>query len=240
MEIDQGNIVFEDEWLVAINKPHGLLVHKTKIAEEKSHFAVQKVRDLIGQMVWPIHRLDRGTGGVLLFGKNKEVTAAVSQAFALQKTEKRYLAITRGFVKAEWKEVDKPLAKLEVTPKKEQPAVSFVRGLEQVEIPVANDKYPCSRYSLVEVVPKTGRTHQIRRHLNFLSHPILGDYKHGDYRHNNYFKEHHGLDHMLLHAFALGFVHPETKQEIQLYADLQPGFKKMMTLFDWEIPRRNG
>lgn len=220
-------IVYQDSDYVAINKPSGLLVHRSFLDKRETQFAMQMLRDQLGQHVFPVHRLDRPTSGVLLFALSSEAARAMNEVFIAGAIKKRYLAMVRGFAPAStW--VDKPLKeeldkiadKFADQDKAPQQAQTQVNCLHQASLPIAFGKYPSIRYSLVECFPKTGRKHQIRRHLNHLSHPIIGDVNHGDNKHNHFFIEHFGLRRLMLFATQLEFVHPYSKQTISISADL--------------------
>jgi tRNA pseudouridine65 synthase len=227
-------ILFEDEYLLAIYKPPGILVHRTPMSEDKV-FLLQQVRDQVGYPIYTIHRLDRGTSGVLLFAKSPEFGTKMSQLFMNQDVSKRYLAIVRGWV-ADKDTIDYPLKDLETGVIKPQPAVTHYTCLKRSEINEAIGlRYPTARFSLVEVTPQHGRRHQIRKHFAHISHPIIGDKRHGDVKHNTYFREKHELSRMLLHASELHFTHPISRQRISLRAELDAGFIRALELMELSI-----
>ena len=217
-------ILYQDEQLVAINKPHGLLVHRTSIAEEQNDFALQILRDQIGQRVYPIHRLDRKTSGVLLFGLNPEIVKSIQQQIESQTVTKKYLAIVRGWFPDKI-EVDYALTN---DRSKTQEAITHFQLLEKTELAIPFGKHQTSRYSLIEAFPKTGRQHQIRKHLNHLRHPIIGDRPHGCNKQNRLFKEKWEMNTMLLHAQEFFFTHPISNQKIKIVADLSFEFCRML------------
>jgi tRNA pseudouridine65 synthase len=222
-------IIYQDEYYVAINKPNGLLVHRTKIAEEKEFFAVQMLRNQIGMKVSPVHRLDRKTSGVLVFGLSSEATKLLAKQFTERTTEKEYWAIVRGFA-PENGVIDKPLKSEKGNL---QIAETHFKTHQNFTLPIPMGKYPTCRYSLVEIRPKTGRMHQIRRHFNHINHPIVGDYKHGDYRHNHLFIKEFEAPEMFLHASELSFEHPFFNKKMTIKADFQKPFLKMKERFEW-------
>ncbi len=222
-------ILYQDEYLVAINKPHGLLVHRSAIAENTDVYALQLLRDQLGQRVYPAHRLDRKTGGVLLFALDKETEILMQQQFADNKVSKTYLAIVRGYT-PDAGEIDYPLRKENGTI---QEAFTAYSTLKRAELNVPLGKHPTSRYSLIEVKPQTGRMHQIRRHMSHIFHPIIGDRTHGCNKQNRMFKERWQMETMLLHASALQFNHPVTGTQISIEAALLPGFNEAMQLMGW-------
>ncbi len=225
------SILYEDEYLIAINKPVGILVHRTRISEDK-RFVLQLLRTQIGQRVYPIHRLDRATSGVLIFGKNKEGASSLSEQFRAKKVEKQYVGIIRGYVE-DTATIDYPLAKETWLPKKE--AITHYRRIAQTEIQVPIGRYETARYSLVEVRLETGRRHQIRRHFSHLRHPIIGDKKHGDVKHNKHWANEFEIPRMLLHAQHMQFNHPESGKNILIYAPIDAGFQAALTLLNFSM-----
>lgn len=220
-------IIYQDDRLVAINKPHGLLVHRSPIAADASEFAVQLLREQIGRKVYPVHRLDRKTGGVLLFALDPEMNSAMQQLFMERKVDKTYLAIVRGH-SPDSGTIDYPLTDEKGNVHQ---AVTHFKTLESFDIPVPFGKHLTSRYSLVEVKPETGRMHQIRKHFAHIFHPIIGDRPHGCNKQNKLFLEKWGMNAMLLHASVLMFVHPETGEKVQISAPVQHDFERMLHEF---------
>lgn len=230
---DSLEIVFQDESLVAINKPAGLFVHRSRLDVYATEFALQKLRDQIQQPVFPVHRLDRPTSGVLLFALNKAIAAAVSKQFEERSVQKTYCAIVRGFVaeKGEWDEPlvekhDRIVDRLARQDKPAQPATTRYSSVQQWEVPYSAGKYPTSRYSLARIRPLTGRKHQIRRHFNHMAHPIIGDTTYGDRRHNRLFAEQFGCHRLLLAATELELAHPVTGERITIAAECGGEFER--------------
>lgn len=217
-------ILWQDEYLVAVNKPHGLLVHRTSIAEEEHHFALQMLRDQLGRSVYPCHRIDRKTSGVLLFALDAQTEAMTKRLFEAKEVTKYYLCLSRGFV-PESGTIDKALAKENG---KLQDAFTEFYSLAQVELPISVSRYPTSRYSMVLVKPHTGRMHQIRRHMAHIRHYIIGDKTHGECKQNKMFQEQFGHETMMLHAWKLQFRHPHTQEEIKCMATPQPEFLSLL------------
>ena len=222
-------IVYQDDHLIAVNKPHGLLVHRSSIAGDAKEFALQMLRDQIGRQVSPVHRLDRKTGGLLLFAFEKEIEIAMHKQFMNGEVQKKYLAVLRGYA-PDKEDIDYPLAKENGT--LQDAFTSFVT-LERAQLEIAFGKHPTSRYSLVEAMPTTGRMHQLRRHFAHIFYPIIGDRKHGCNKQNRFFKEQWEMTTMLLHASELKFRHPVTDEEIHLIAPVQEEFKRVMKLMGW-------
>ncbi len=222
-------ILFQDKDIVAINKPHGLLVHRSPIAADASEFAIQMLREQIGTMVYPVHRLDRKTSGVLLFALNKEAERNLQIQFDQKKVYKSYLAILRGYATTEGT-IDYPLKnEKEVI----QDAVTHFKTLEKSEIPIASGKHTTSRYSLVLAEPETGRMHQIRKHFAHIFHPILGDRPHGCNKQNKLWLESFGMDKMMLHAYDLRFEHPILKSELIVRAKPSDDFRRVCDILNF-------
>lgn len=224
-------IIYQDEYLIAINKPHDLLVHRSSIAADVQIFALQLLRDQVGKMVMPVHRLDRKTGGVLLFAFDKETERTMQQKFSNAEMEKKYLAIVRGYT-PESGIIDYALRKENGTL---QDAITEYVRLEIAEIPYSSGQHETSRYSLLEIIPKTGRMHQIRKHLSHILHPIIADRPHGCNKQNRFFLQNFELNTMLLHAASLKFEHPVSKEIITIKANLQPEFVRIMNLMNWKL-----
>ncbi|MCF0062697.1 pseudouridine synthase [Dyadobacter chenwenxiniae] len=219
-------IIYQDKALVAINKPHGLLVHRSPIAADADVFAVQLLRDQLGQKVFPVHRLDRKTSGVLLFALNEEMNSLMQQQFQDGKVEKTYHAIVRGYT-PDHLDIDYPLKKEDGTI---QEAFTSLRTLARTEVDFAIGKHPTSRYSLVELKPTTGRMHQLRKHMAHVFHPIIGDRPHGCNKQNRYFKEQFDMNEMMLHASEIAFQHSLTEQQLIISAPFRNEFAAMIGL----------
>lgn len=240
MATDTLPILYQDDCLVAINKPSGLLVHRSQIDRHETRFALQLLRDQIGQRVYPVHRLDKPTSGALVFALDSETARLLSQQFSQHQLHKHYLAVVRGYCPTTGL-IDHPLkeeldkytdAKARLN-KPAQPAQTGFERLATIELPVAIEGYPQSRYSLVMCSPHTGRKHQIRRHMKHINHPIIGDAKHGRGRHNRYFRDELQAGRLLLHAHSLQFLHPHTHQPLHLHASLDNTMTQLLQRFDW-------
>jgi tRNA pseudouridine65 synthase len=233
-------ILYRDEHLVAIAKPSGLLVHRTTLDPRENVNAVALLREQLGQYVYPAHRLDRGTSGVLVFALDRQILPLLTAAFESRDVAKTYLAIVRGWPHDE-ATIDWPLERM-VDPYDErpapvdgppQPAVTDYRTLARAELPVRVDRYPTSRYALVELHPHTGRRHQLRRHLRHVNHPIVGDTTHGQGRHNRLFRERYGCHRLLLAAVELELRHPVGGAALRLRASLADDFASVSDALGW-------
>lgn len=228
---------------MAVDKPVGMLVHRTKLAKGIRQIAVQQLWNQLGRQVFSIHRLDRPTSGVLLFALDQDSARRVSELFERHQVEKTYLTLTRGHIPDEGT-IDVPLVEMfdkttdteERKDKDPQQALTDYRCLQQVVVPHPVGRYDTARYSLVEVSPRTGRRHQIRRHMKHINHPIIGDRKHGDRDHNAFFKEHFHIDRMLLVAKRLRFAHPITGESLAIEAPLGEPFSRVLRELRMETP----
>ncbi|PXA04108.1 tRNA pseudouridine(65) synthase TruC [Coraliomargarita sinensis] len=219
-------ILYRDEHYVAVDKPAGLLVHRSPISAEESEFALQLLRDQIGQVVYPCHRLDRPTSGVLLFALDKDCLRFTQKELANQGCDKIYQAVVRGWA-GESGEIDYDL-KSEEAPDKIQSAQTHYRTLARSELPEPVGRYPTARFSLLELSPRTGRKHQLRRHMAHLRHPILGDTRHGDGVQNRFLRAHCGIQRLMLRAERLCFTHGKTKERITLQAAIEAEFQEIV------------
>ncbi|WP_300361215.1 tRNA pseudouridine(65) synthase TruC [Hydrogenimonas sp.] len=237
-------ILYEDERIVAVNKPSGLLVHRSWIDREATAFALQTVRDMTGRYVHPVHRLDKPTSGVLVFAFDKEAARRMGELFAEGSVHKRYLAVVRGYTD-EAGVIDYPLREIldKMTDakarddKEAQEAVTNYRRLATVELPIPVSRYPVARYSLVELSPETGRKHQLRRHMKHIFHPIVGDTKYGRTEHNRLFRKHFDSHRLLLHAASIEFPHPIDGETVEIGAPMPEDFMKIARLFG-KIPEK--
>ncbi len=211
-----------DDHLVAIDKPAGLLVHRTQLAAHEEEAALQQLRDQLGRPVWPVHRLDRGTSGVLLFALSPEIASQLGAMFEQGRMHKRYLALVRGWPGADAGLVDHPLARDPEKPSAGQPllqAQTRWRVLRRLEWPFATDpRFISTRVALLEAEPLQGRRHQIRRHLKHIAHPILGDATHGKGPLNRAVAAHLGTQRLWLHAERLELTHPVSGAALRLQA----------------------
>ena len=235
-------LLYQDEHYIAVYKPSGLLVHRSMIDRDETQFALQMARDLIGQRVYPVHRLDKPTSGVLLFALNSQAANRLMTQFADGEIDKEYLAVVRGYTEengiidyALVEERDR-IADAMANPDPEpQNAITHYSRLAVVEFDHPVGRYSTARFSLVRVSPKTGRRHQIRRHLRHIFHPVLCDTTHGDGRQNRFFRDHLGADRLMLSATCVSFVHPYSKQRTTVYALPDEGFTQITGACGWDV-----
>ncbi|HIE54209.1 MAG TPA: pseudouridylate synthase [Chromatiaceae bacterium] len=223
-------ILYQDEHYVAVDKPSGLLVHRTTLSRDRT-FLLQQLRDQLGRRVWPVHRLDRATSGVLILAFDSASAGALARQFSEQTTHKRYLALARGWLEPSGT-IDHPV--YTAGKKRRKEAVTRYWCLAKVELPVSVDRYPTSRYSLAEIEPLSGRYQQIRQHFKHISHQLIGDTTWGNGRHNRYFREHYRIRRLLLHAWRLGFRHPHRGDLLTIQADIDPQWCELFQSFGWD------
>ena len=235
-------VLYRDERLIAIHKPAGLLVHRSNIDRHETRFAVQLLRDQIGQRVFPAHRLDKGTSGVLLFALDTDAARHLGQQFEQNTVAKTYHAIVRGWP-PETGRIDHPLTRqfddygrVQTEAEKEAaalPALTGFRRLATTELPCAVDRYPTARYALLELHPHTGRQHQLRRHLKHIAHPVIGDATHGKGRHNRFVQQQFECHRLLLACSALEIQHPESQLRLNIHAPLASDFMAVVRALNW-------
>ncbi|KAF0814463.1 tRNA pseudouridine synthase C [Andreprevotia sp. IGB-42] len=236
-------VLYQDEYLVAVHKPSGLLVHRSMIDRHETRFAMQIVRDQVGRHVYPVHRLDKGTSGVLLFALDPATGRSLSGAFEAKTVGKDYLAVVRGWL-PEAGHIDHALVRqaddygnqlglASQEPVIQDAVTDYVR-LATAELAVANDRYPTSRYALALLHPVTGRRHQLRRHMKHLSHPIIGDATYGKGPHNRMFAERFGVQRMLLACTRMHFIHPVSGEAVDLRCALADDMQSVIDALGWQ------
>ncbi len=226
------DIVFEDASLLAVNKPAGLLIHRSKIAADENDFLLDRLRAAKGTELFLAHRLDRATSGLVLLAKSRTLAGELGRQFMERTITKRYLAVVRGWPD-ERGVIDYPLPDVrENSPRKE--AVTAWRTLATGTVPIELGRYPEQRYALVEVSPRTGRYRQIRKHLHHISHHVIGDTSHGRGDHNRLWRVHFGMHRMLLHAWKLDLCHPQDGTALALCAGLDTVWQRVIGHFGWQ------
>ena len=225
-------VLYEDGELLAVNKPAGLLVHKSKIANDETDFLLDRIKEQAGANLYLAHRLDRATSGVLLLAKSREIAGELGRLFMAREVTKKYLAVVRGWPAADGV-VEYPMPGVrERGPRK--PALTRWRTLATVTVPIEMGRYPEQRYALVEAMPETGRYRQIRRHFHHISHHIIGDTSHGRGDHNRLWRIHFGMHRMLLHSWRLEFAHPVSGVRVTLIAPPDDVWQRVAERFGWQ------
>lgn len=202
----------DDARLLVVDKPPGLLVHRTTLDAHDDDSVLQRLRGEGEPRLWPVHRLDKGSSGVLVLARDADAARVLGAAFEAGRVAKRYLALVRGWPAPEGR-IDHPLARDPERPSAGQEmraASTHWRRLAGFEWPFGVDgRHPTSRYALVEVRPQTGRRHQIRRHFKHIGHPLVGDSTHGKGAHNRAVAAWLGVARLWLHAAAITLPHPD-------------------------------
>jgi tRNA pseudouridine65 synthase len=198
------DILYHDKFLIAVNKPERWFVHKTNLDRSCNNIILSDLRDQIGQMIFPVHRLDRKTSGVLLFALDKETQKTTNRLFSERMVNKTYLAIVRGHF-PDSKLIEIPLINDQG---KTQDATTQITTIAQSLLNTHGDRCLSCKYSLVEAKPISGRMHQIRKHLDKVRHPIIGDRPYGCNKQNRFFKEAYNMQDLMLHAYSLEMQHP--------------------------------
>ena len=227
--VDVLPVLYRDESCVAVAKPAGLAVHRSRL-HMGSDVLLQRLRDQLGQRVFPVHRLDRATGGVVVFGLTSAAARQLVDTFAGGLAHKRYWAIVRGYLAGEGL-IDHPLVDLDSGVSRA--SRTRYRTLRHAELPIPVGRYQSARYTLLELEPLTGRQHQLRRHLKHISHPIVGDTTHGRGEHNRLFRELAGLQRLWLLARALSFPPPGTGRYVTVTAPLDEGWRALLQRLGW-------
>jgi tRNA pseudouridine65 synthase len=228
-------IVYQDDDIVAVFKPAGVIVHRGPSTGKEEPILLQILRDQLEQFLYPVHRLDRPTAGIVLMAKSSQVASKLGEMFMSQQVHKHYQALVRGHMPGECK-VDRPLLHPKYFEERfsgEHPlqaAITHFRCLRHYEVPWPASGFETSRFSLLEIRPEYGRWHQIRRHLNCLGHPIIGDHRHGDHRWNQMFYQRTGIYRMLLTAMRLDFRHPTTHEPVSILVGRGQAFDEAIEL----------
>lgn len=207
-------ILYSDAYFTAINKPCGMLVHRTSIAEDDKPVALQLLREQLGFKVYPVFRIDRPASGIVVFAHSPEMTKLLQEEFSNENCRKTYTALVRGWLNEPFtnkREVKNDCGKL-------KDAETRFIPLEHFELPLPTDRYLTARFSIVEAELVTGRWHQIRQHLAQMRHYIINDRVHGDGKQNRIFTEQLGISEMFLHATKITFRHPVTLEKMQITA----------------------
>ena len=229
------DIIFEDQFVICVNKPNNMLVHHAyhsrNVADETS--LLQLIQAEKGIKVYPIHRLDRKTSGIILLAKETIHVSKFQELFTNNEIEKRYYGVVRGF-SPESKTIDSPVKGRDASIHKD--ALTYLKTLEQIVLEIPVKPYDSSRYSLVELKPKTGRMHQLRVHTSKISHPLIGDIKYGDKNHDLMFEENFGWKNMFLHAGHLKFKHPFSEKVLILKANFPEDWISLFEEFTWTNP----
>lgn len=229
------DIIFEDHYLLCVNKPNNVLVHHAyharNVADEAS--LLQIIKNETDLTVYPIHRLDRKTSGIILLAKEKEYVSKFQELFTNNQIQKTYFGVVRGF-SPDAKTIDSPVKGRDANVHKD--ALTALKTLANITLNIPVKPYDSSRYSLVELQPKTGRMHQLRVHMNKISHPLIGDAKYGDKNHDTMYANNFGWKNLFLHAGKLEFTHPFTLKKVEFTATFPKDWLALFKEFNWKNP----
>ena len=227
-------ILYEDDFILCVTKPNNVLVHHAyhsrNVADEES--LLQLLFNQFNQKFYPIHLLDRKTSGIILLAKETSFVSKFQELFTDNQITKTYLGIVRGHA-PDSKVIDSPVKGRDANVYKD--AETHLKTLEKITLEIPVKPYDSSRYSLVQLQPKTGRLHQLRIHTNKISHPLIGDPKYGDKNHNLMFEDNFKCSNLFLHAYSLQFVHPFSNENINLQATLPTDWQLIFNEFNWKI-----
>jgi tRNA pseudouridine65 synthase len=235
-------LIYRDQHLVVVDKPANLLVHPSEIDRRETRSAMMILRDQLAQWVYPVHRLDRPTSGLLVFALDRDIARVLATASEERRVRKDYLAIVRGhpplggIVRHALTLKDDRQSRRTIAGEARE-ALTLYRRLARATVDWPVDRrYPTSRYALLRCRPATGRRHQLRRHLKHISHPIIGDSSYGKGAHNRAFADAFGDSRLYLHASRLSLPHPVSGQPLNLQAPLPGAFRMVCDAFHWPLP----
>jgi tRNA pseudouridine65 synthase len=226
-------VLYEDDAMIVIHKPAGILVHRSEASSRREPAVLQIMRKVCGQHLYPVHRLDRPTSGVLVFARSPEMASLLGKQWMDQLCQKTYLAVTRGWA-PEQLTIDHPLTDLDDPAAPAQEAVTVLKRRATVELDQSIDRYPKARYSLCELRPVTGRRHQLRRHCKSIFHPIIGDTVYGHGVHNRFFREHFAVSRLLLHHVHLELTHPTQGRRMRFHAPIDAEWQTLFKGLGWD------
>lgn len=225
-------LIYEDEYCLCVSKPNDMVVHHAyhsrNVIDEQS--LLQVLFKQFNHKFYPIHRLDRRTSGVILLAKETKYVSKFQELFTKNSIQKTYYGVVRGHVLDD-KKIDSPVKGRDANVYKD--AITFLNIVDKVTVNIPVKPYDTSRYSLVKLTPETGRLHQLRIHMNKISHPLIGDGKYGDKNHNAMYKKEFGWSNLFLHAHSLAFEHPFLKTEIRLVAKFPENWVRLFSKFKW-------
>jgi len=228
-------IIYQDNYCLLVTKPNNVLVHhahhsRNKIEEES---LIQLIENQFGKRYYPIHRLDRKTSGIILLTSKREYVASFQALFTNNEIQKIYYGVVRGFSQDN-KIINSPVKGRDALVYRE--AETHLNCLDKIELNIPVKPYDSSRYSLVELRPKTGRMHQLRIHMNKVSTPLINDAKYGDKNHDLMYAKQFGWKNLFLHAGSLEFIHPFTNKKLILKSSFSEDWVQLFQEFSWKNP----
>ncbi len=228
------SIIYEDDYIVCVSKPNDVVVHHAhhsrNVADEES--LLQLLSKIYDYKLYPIHRLDRRTSGIILLAKQTDYVSKFQELFNSSLIEKVYYGVVRGYA-PDNKVIDSPVKGRDANVYKE--AETHLELIDKITLNIPVKPYDTSRYSLVKLTPKTGRLHQLRIHMNKISNPLIGDGKYGDKNHNVMFVDNFNWSNLFLHAYSLNFIHPYTNEKLNLIAEFPKNWQLLLKEFNWNL-----
>ncbi|GFD93009.1 tRNA pseudouridine synthase C [Alteromonas sp. KUL156] len=228
------DVIYEDDYVLCVSKPNNVVVHHAhysrNVADEYS--LLQIIQQQCNQKIYPIHRLDRKTSGIILLSKETKFVAKFQELFTNNEIQKTYYGVVRGHA-PETKIIDSPVKGRDANVHKD--AETHLSTVKTVTVNIPVKPYDTSRYSLVKLAPKTGRLHQLRIHMNKISHPLIGDPKYGDKNHNTMFIDNFDCENLFLHAYSLEFIHPYSNEKLLIKADFPKDWYVVYEKFNWSL-----
>jgi len=231
------HILHEDDWLLVVDKPSGMAVHPgsgiphgTVVDFVRAYLGEKAVRN--GFSASPVHRLDKDTSGVLVVAKRRPAMVHFTQLLTEGKIKKGYLTLVKG-------PMPSPRGKIEVAlaERQQSHASKLLHGRRLQEASTVWQQLECRHAcALLSVAPKTGRTHQIRRHFSSWSRPVLGDERYGDFAFNRIAKKRWGLGRMFLHACLLEFAHPKDGAAMRMLSKLPAELDRVLENMGFSRP----
>lgn len=233
------DILRAGEGFVVIDKPEGFHVHapeNKEIRVDPARIVLQQLRRQLGERVYPVHRLDVPTSGCLLMATSAEAASRLGKQLQSDRVRKHYCGVARGWTP---EDLEIGIALESEDGNKLLESITVLRRIATTKIDAAvGTKYAQARYSLLQLEPLTGRFHQIRRHLNRISHPLVGDVAHGDRNHNHFFAQKLGITGLCLRAQRLSFWNPwQDDEPVVVRAPTNEKWQRLEALFVDSSPR---
>ena len=228
-------IIYQDNYCLLVTKPNNVLVHHAHHSRNKIDEVslIQLIENQFGKRYYPIHRLDRKTSGIILLASKREYVASFQALFTNNEIQKIYYGVVRGFSEDN-KVINSPVKGRDALVYRE--AETHLNCLDKIELNIPVKPYDSSRYSLVELRPKTGRMHQLRIHMNKVSTPLINDAKYGDKNHDLMYAKQFGWKNLFLHAGSLEFIHPFTNKKLILKSSFSEDWVQLFQEFSWKNP----
>ena len=228
-------IIYQDNYCLLVTKPNNVLVHHAHHSRNKIDEVslIQLIENQFGKRYYPIHRLDRKTSGIILLASKREYVASFQALFTNNEIQKIYYGVVRGFSQ-EHLIIDSPVKGRDALVYKD--AETQLKLLDKIILEIPVKPYKSSRYSLVELKPKTGRMHQLRIHMNKVSTPLINDAKYGDKNHDLMYAKQFGWKNLFLHAGSLEFIHPFTNKKLILKSSFSEDWVQLFQEFSWKNP----